>query len=430
VPTGAGRQYHHPIRHLSSRPKGSKPPPMAIYSTVPPPVGFELYSSTQPENASQQQHQNQHQQHGPAASGPIDIEAWTISALEALSISPTATGTTGRPLGIPLDDHPSHTKHTNHARPAAAARVTIVNADGTTAAPIDPPRRPPSSRDSLRRRELLLKGKEGSRQRRRYDMKRLTDVPNVEPPEPRDWEPRPVHPVRPVPYQLAVFWDRGLSQQAENRKDTAARRQRVAAAAASGGGGYAVGAMAAGGGGGAGRVPRELRDTVKRTPGVKGWLRALEEPVREFLAERQRAAGQEPPAEDESDESDDEVVFVGRKKNASASASAAAAATTQPSRDDTTSSSAASSPWKSAHREVRGDGPGTLDRGMVFDSSGDDEGSGAFKRWLTHSISNYYGLVSRSVTVGTPARRCVYVGVRDVDLKIRTALPRPLWELF
>lgn len=382
---------------------------MAIYSAVPPPPGLQSQSNTQPQNASQQ---HQQQQQAPAASGLIDIEAWTISALEALSVSPAAAGTTGRPLGIPLDEH-----HTN-GQPAAAAagRVTIA-ADGTTHAttdaPIIPPRRPPSRRDSLRRRELLLKGKEGSRQRRRYDMKRLTDVPNVEPPEPRDWEPRPVHPVQHVPYHVAVFWDRGLSQQAEEKKNTATRKKMAAAS-----GGYAVGA---GSGGTAGRVPRELRDTVKRTPGVKGWLRALEEPVREFLAERQRAAGQAPPAEDESDESDDEVVFVGRRKNNDASAAAsAAAAAASPARDDPS--------WKSAHREVR-DGP-AVDRGMVFDSSGDDEGSGAFKRWLTHSISDYYGLVSRSVTVGTPARRCVYVGVRDVDLKIRTALPRPLWELF
>ncbi|KAG8166774.1 hypothetical protein KVR01_002463 [Diaporthe batatas] len=366
---------------------------MAIYSAVPPPPGLQS-------NPNQQQQQQQQPQQSPAASGPIDIEAWTISALEALSVSPAAAGTTGRPLGIPLDDH-----H-HDAASAAAGRVTIAAADGTTTS-ITPPRRPPSRRDSLRRRELLLKGKEGSRQRRRYDMKRLTDVPNVEPPEPHDWEPRPVHPVQHVPYHVAVFWDRGLSQQAEEKKNTAAAaRRRVAG----------VGGP---GGGAAGRVPRELRDTLKRTPGVKAWLRALEEPVRDFLAERQRAAGLAAPDEDESDMSDDEVVFVGRRKNNNNNAAAA------PARDGDGSSS---SSWRSAHREVR-DGP-AVDRGMMFDSSGDDEGSASFKRWLTHSISDYYGLVSRSVSVGTPARRCVYVGVRDVDLKIRTALPRPLWEIF
>ncbi|KKY38009.1 putative uv-damaged dna-binding protein [Diaporthe ampelina] len=365
---------------------------MAIYSAVPPPPALQSQPTAHSQNASQQQ--------PPAASGPIDIEAWTTSALESLSVSPTATGTTGRPLAIPLDEH-------TNAQPASP-RVAIATADGAahpTTDAVTPPRRPPSRRDSLRRRELVLKGKEGSRQRRRYDMKRLTDVPNVEPPEPRDWEPRPVYPIHHVPYHVAAFWERGLSQQAEARKNTAARRRAPGAGSA-----------------GAGRVPRELRDTVKRTPGVKGWLRALEEPVREFLAERHRAAGEAPVAEDESDESDDEVVFVGRKTAGSAPAGGP--------RGDTSSSSSSSCCWKSAHREVRGDGP-AVDRGMVFDSSPeDDDGSSAFKRWLTHSISDYYGLVSRSVTVGSPGRRCVYVGVRDVDLKIRTALPRPLWELF
>ena len=33
----------------------------------------------------------------------------------------------------------------------------------------DPIRRPPSRRDSQRKREMLLKGKEGSRQRRRWE---------------------------------------------------------------------------------------------------------------------------------------------------------------------------------------------------------------------------------------------------------------------
>ncbi|KAI3402109.1 hypothetical protein diail_38 [Diaporthe ilicicola] len=352
---------------------------MAIYSAVPPPPVLQSQPTAQSQNASHQ---------SPPASVPIDIEAWTISALESLSVSPAATGTTGRPLSIPLDEH---TNPSATASAQSAARVTIA-VDGATAPDaISPPRRPPSRRDSLRRRELLLKGKEGSRQRRRYDMKRLTDVPNVEPPQPSDWEPRPVYPVHHVPYHVATFWDRGLRQQVE---DKTARNKKTAV-----------------GSGGGGRVPRELRDTVKRTPGVKGWLRALEEPVREFLLERHRDAGEAPVREDESDVSDDEVVFVGRKAAAAPTAPA-------PPRDA----------WKGAHREVR-DGR-RVDRGMVFDSPDDDDQTGAFKRWLTHSISDYYGLVSRSVTVGSPARKCVYVGVRDVDLKIRTALPRPLWEVF
>lgn len=244
---------------------------------------------------------------------------------------------------------------------------------------------------------------------------RLVDVPNIEPPEPEDWLPRPVYPVHHIPYQVASYWDRGLRQQVEE-KSVAARKKKTAS--------------------GAGKMPRDLRDTVKRTPGIKGWVRTLEEPVRRFLAEREDAAVEtEPSEDDESDVSDDEVVFVGRK---------AAARDRRP------------DGWRKAHREVH-DRP--VDRGMIFDSLEDDE-SGAFKyytlprprrafirgladvstadrlfrRWLTHSISDYYGLDSRSVTMGNPARRCVYIGIREAELRTGsqtwTELPRPLWEMF
>lgn len=229
----------------------------------------------------------------------------------------------------------------------------------------------------------------------------------MEPPLASDWLPRPVYPVQHIPYHVAQYWDRGLRQQVEEKKSTAARQQKAAAHIQ-------------------GRVPRDLRETVKKTPGVKGWLRTLEEPVRQFIVERGAAvdAAQESP--DESDFSDEEIVFVGRKKVPQDAG------------------------WKKAHREVREQ---QIDRGMIFDSLGDDE-SGAFKyvlfhllltqepmnnkvvpdrRWLTHSISDYYGLESRSVTMGNPARRCVYIGIREADLReaprIGNELPRPLWEL-
>lgn len=54
------------------------------------------------------------------------------------------------------------------------------------------------------------------------------------------------------------------------------------------------------------------------------------------------------------------------------------------------------------------------------------------RRWLTHSISDYYGLESRSVTIANPSRRVVYVGVKQVHPQAAPparTLPRPLWEL-
>lgn len=42
------------------------------------------------------------------------------------------------------------------------------------------------------------------------------------------------------------------------------------------------------------------------------------------------------------------------------------------------------------------------------------------RRWLVHSIAAYYGLSSRSITVGDPARREAYVGFKSGDGKMRS----------
>lgn len=155
---------------------------------------------------------------------------------------------------------------------------------------------------------------------------------------PSDWEPRPVYPIHHIPYHVAQYWDRGLRQQVED-KGAASRKKKAATAK--------------------GQVPRDLRDTLKKTPGVKGWVRTLEEPVRHFLMEQQAAeeTTEQLDKSSESDFSDDEVVFVGRKSGSREAKAASAAA------------------WKKAHREVR---DRTVDHGMIFDSLEEDE-SGSFK---------------------------------------------------
>jgi hypothetical protein len=94
---------------------------MAIFSSVPPPA----------------------QQ--PATGSGVDIEAWTVAALESLSISPSAVGT-GVTLSIPLDARDEKDDTPKHLRPSKLL-----------------------SRDSQKRREALLKGKEGSRRRQRWE---------------------------------------------------------------------------------------------------------------------------------------------------------------------------------------------------------------------------------------------------------------------
>ena len=57
-----------------------------------------------------------------------------------------------------------------------------------------------------------------------------------------------------------------------------------------------------------------------------------------------------------------------------------------------------------------------------------------YRRWLVHNIATYYGLRTWSVTVGDPARREAYIGIKETKRTglIRTpvsTLPRPLWGL-
>jgi hypothetical protein len=121
---------------------------MAIYSAVPPP----------PEAAGS----SQHHQHTTSGASTVDIEAWTVSALEALSVSPIARGT-GTPLSIPIDDAPVPVRRSTPGR-----RAEVIPGDHP-AAGMTPPKRPLSRRDSQKRREAILKGKEGSRARRRWE---------------------------------------------------------------------------------------------------------------------------------------------------------------------------------------------------------------------------------------------------------------------
>ncbi|KAI1082901.1 R3H-associated N-terminal domain-containing protein [Whalleya microplaca] len=365
---------------------------MAIYSAVPPPPVLGGSATTANANHHhhhhhhQQQQQQQHQSHQPpnattadSSSTQVNIEAWTVSALESLSISPVARGT-GTPLSIPLDDD-----HASSKKPS----VTVQDPRAKST-PVTPPSRPPSRRDSQRRREALLKGKEGSRQRRRWENDRLLHVPNVQPPQPHDWEPRPLHPVHHVPYQIAAVWDLRMRAEVETKKALAARRKQMQT-------------RTLGDAHVAGRVPRELFQRAKKTPAVKAWVRSLEEPVRRFLVELQVAA--EPPPSSDEEVKDEEIVFVGRNGSM---------------RDG----------WKRAKREHNGRAE---EQGMVLDALGDEGEDGAFRRWITHSISDYYGLDSRSVLVGNPKRKVVYVGIKPVKTRHttpeRTNLPRPLWEL-
>lgn len=94
---------------------------------------------------------------------PINIEAWTEEATQSLGavslLSPGAVLGSSAPLAIDLDE-PIH--RTQGGTVGAARRADDAPSDHRS-------RREPLRRDSLKRREALLKGKEGSRRRTRWE---------------------------------------------------------------------------------------------------------------------------------------------------------------------------------------------------------------------------------------------------------------------
>ncbi|CAD6448493.1 0ae18326-4f2e-4cba-9a64-98a46c3fa7e9 [Sclerotinia trifoliorum] len=315
---------------------------MAIYSSVPPPA----------------------QQ---ASAGP-DIEAWTASALESLEVSPIARGT-GVTLSIPLE-HDESLEDTAPSRPA-----------------VYKPRKELLKRDSQKHRESLLRGKEGSRRRQRWENDHFLHVPNAQPPLPSDWEVRPTYPVHHVPYYLAPLWDAGVRHRAE---EIAAEKKMNKA-------------KKAGSHEEKGRVPQDLRQKLKKSKGAKSLLQDLEEEVRKFVQEyegKQKILGR--MKEEEMDSEDEEIVFIGR--------------------NGTMSDEQRNLVEEELQREK-----------LIFDSLADDTGA-SFGRWLVHSIASYYGLASRSVTVGDPARREAYVAIKEMGTggqisRLASDLPRPLWGM-
>ena len=108
---------------------------------------------------------------------PIDIEAWTEQATVALgSVAISTPGDavpgTSVTLAIPLDEHDAPSAAVHPVGASAAAKEGGYYR-----------RKEPLRRDSMKRREALLKGKEGSRRRQRWENGTLGLAP---PPSLRD----------------------------------------------------------------------------------------------------------------------------------------------------------------------------------------------------------------------------------------------------
>ncbi|KAM0697999.1 hypothetical protein Q7P36_002853 [Cladosporium allicinum] len=316
------------------------------------------------------------------------IEAWTVQQAADVLTATSISGSTPLPirgrqpaavtLDIPLDDETAVTDSPPQQRAAPSQTHTVYK------------RREPVRRDSLNRRQALLKGKEGTRRRQRWENDRLLSNPHAQPPLPSDWEVRPTHNAHAVPYFLAPLWDAEYARKAAARKaaNSAAPKKNPEEAAAD-------------------KVARDLRAKLKRAQGAKGLLQDLEQEVRGFVSawEAKQRQLQSEGLIEETDSEDEEIVFVGRN-------------------------GAMSDERKALAKEKEEE---TLKKDkLVFQSLVDDHGA-SFGRYLVHAIAIYYGLKTWSVST-TDGRREAYVGLKEDPVTrrpslVKSELPRPLWAV-
>ncbi|KAK6343337.1 hypothetical protein TWF730_010928 [Orbilia blumenaviensis] len=317
--------------------------------------------------------------------------------------------------------------------------VKVVNIEGDAeAAPSTAPRRTPLRRDSMKRREALLKGKEGTRRRQRWENDNFLANPFFAPPTDEDFSPAALHPRRIVRYEFATLWD--PSNPAKYGYATAHHVPSSAKGAASCD---------------EKRVPKNLKDRLKRSKGAMDLLKSLEEEVRRYAAtlwgcvdeycHGSNEVAVEDAEEDQDfdkmdtsvdfgsakksiveeelkDSEDEEIVFIPRMKTVQLN----------PSTEGSVQAKKAD-----IQREVYIPVLGPPLEKSVFEAPHDDQGA-SFGRWLVHSIALYYGLRSWSETQGNPARRIAFVGAQPGEkkrlksgrsLKHPKALPRPLWMM-
>ncbi|KAJ5748010.1 uncharacterized protein N7511_009706 [Penicillium nucicola] len=303
----------------------------------------------------------------------LAISAWTeqhaVASLQDMTLSdspadrtpstPTPTRSSLRgatvSLSIPLDDEAAPATQTESRAPRVSFR-----------------RREPLQRDIGKRREALLKGKDGSRRRQRWENDRLLHNPWAEPPSSKDWDIQPTYTRHdPMPYYLAPLWDVHYSHKVDHQS-----------------------AMKAAKGAEKHPIPKELRLKLKHARAARGMLQDLEEEIRLFIRkwnEKQVLLQNEglQDAPDSASDSEDEIVFVGR--NGQMHDAPERKEKLRQLREEMTS-----------HSERDGEK-------MVYESPVDERAAG-FGRWLVHSIASYYGLHTWSITVGD--RREAYVGFR------------------
>ncbi|CAD6504679.1 BgTH12-00185 [Blumeria graminis f. sp. triticale] len=194
------------------------------------------------------------------------------------------------------------------------------------------------------RRDLFVKGHEGSRRRKRYDNANFLNVPNYQPPLPSDWEVHPTHTVHQnVPYYLANLWDSRSHCLPEQRKKIKSGSIRP-------------------------KVPNNVKLALKKAKGARPLLQGIENQIRNFIQQSiEDNNKQNNRNEILVDSEDEEIVFIGR---------------------DSDGRGVIMSDEPKLPTKISKDS-----ESLIFKS---DEGSSGFVRWLVHELAEYYGLNSRS----------------------------------
>ncbi|KAK6525663.1 hypothetical protein TWF281_010715 [Arthrobotrys megalospora] len=270
-----------------------------------------------------------------------------------------------------------------------------------------------------------------------YGEDNFLNNPSFTPPTVEDFSPTPLHPRRIVRYEFATLWD--PSNPAKYGYSTAH---------------HVPAAKSASGINDEKRVPKNLKDRLKRSKGAMDLLKSLEEEVRRYAAtlwgcvDEYCHGSTEAVEEDEDDQDcdkmdtsvdfgaakksiveeelkdseDEEIVFIPRMKTIQL---------------DPSVQSSQQAKKAGIQREVYIPVLGPPLEKSVFEAPTDDQGA-SFGRWLVHSIALYYGLRSWSETQGNPAKRIAFVGAQPNEkkrlkagrvLKHPKVLPRPLWMM-
>ncbi|KAG5968077.1 hypothetical protein E4U57_007617 [Claviceps arundinis] len=326
----------------------------------------------------------------------MDIDSWTVEALQRLRISPLACGSSTQ-SAIPMDVDTPCQNHAGKEREQNGVGVATSSHLIWREAPLR------SAQDSQYQRLENVASSASDTQPALVGRPAGALVAQQQGPDVLDWRSCPTHQFRSVPDSLDPFWNHGHSQDVSERASTLKRKGRRA-----------------------GEIPRHLKEMVKHEPYVLVWVRGLEVRIRQYLWRlqskyQQRRHPQRTPVSD-MDSDDESLAFAGRNGPRRVLHQRIAA------QDRVRGSRVAR---RQMRRQVVRQAPRERTQpGLVFESYG--EASAAIKRWLTLAICDYYGLASRAVTL-TSTTICVYVGLRHQEIttgcSLLSEVPRPLWDL-